>query len=74
MKYAIYLAVLISFFIFIIVSCTPSATITKIYLQKVEVYGPISQTPVHITDSTQTGITIFPRISFNTKKLLVYNI
>ena len=56
--------------VLLISSCSPSTTITKIYLQDIEVSGPINQSPVHITDSTQTGITISPRISFNTKKSL----
>ncbi len=51
-------------------SCTPSTTVTKIYLLEVEVYGPINSSPVHITDTTETGVTISPRISFNTKNTL----
>ena len=60
-----------SFFLILILTitgCSPSTTTTKIYLQDIEVSGPISQLPVHITDSTVSGITISPRVSFNTKK------
>jgi hypothetical protein len=57
--------------IFLFTGCSPSTTVTKIYLQEVEVSGPINQTPVHITDSTKSGITISPRFSFNTKKSLM---
>ncbi len=53
---------------FLAIACSPTSTITKIYLQDVQVSGPINQTPVHITDSTVSGITISPRVSFNTKK------
>ena len=60
------LLILIVFLLFI--GCSPSTTITKIYLQDIEVSGPISQLPVHITDSTVSGIIISPRVSFNTKK------
>ena len=60
--------ILIVFLLFI--CCSPSTTVTKIYLQDIEVSAPINQSPVHITDSTQTGITVSPRISFNTKKTL----
>lgn len=55
---------------FILVSCSPSTTITKIYLQDIEISGPINQAPIHITDSTKSRVTISPRIAFNTKKSL----
>lgn len=54
-------------FLIMIISCAPSTTFTKIYLQEVEVYAPINSSPVHITDSTETGFTLSPRITFNTK-------
>jgi len=57
----------LSLFLFTFMGCAPSTTVTKIYLQEVEVYGPINSSPVHITDSSETGVTISPRISFNTK-------
>ena len=57
-------------FLVTLISCAPSTTVTKIYLQEVEVYGPINSSPVHITDTTETGVTISPRISFNTKNTL----
>jgi hypothetical protein len=60
----------LSLFYFTFIGCAPSTTVTKIYLQEVEVYGPINSSPVHITDSSKTGITISPRISFNTKNTL----
>ena len=60
----------LTLFLFTFISCTPSTTVTKIYLQEVEVYGPINSSPVHITDSTKTGITISPRIAFNTKNTM----
>lgn len=51
-------------------SCSPSTVITKIYLQDAVVSGPINQSPVHVTSNDETGVTISPRISFNTKKSL----
>ena len=70
MKQIFFLLSLLFLSILIINACAPSTTITKIYLQEVEVYGPINSSPVHITDSSETGITISPRISFNTKNTL----
>ena len=58
---------LLSLFFFSLISCSPSTTVTKIYLQEVEVSGPMNSSPIHITDSSGTGVTISPRISFNTK-------
>jgi hypothetical protein len=70
MKIIMLLIGLLSLVFFTMISCTPSTTVTKIYLQEVEVYGPINSSPVHITDSSETGVTISPRISFNTKNTL----
>ena len=67
MKKIIILISLINIIYFVLNGCSPSTTITKIYLQEVEVSGPINSSPVHITDSSATGVTISPRISFNTK-------
>jgi len=57
-------------FFFTFFGCVPSTTVTRIYLQEVEVHGPMNSSPVHITDSSQTSITISPRIAFNTKNTL----
>lgn len=65
-KYFIYISVMV--FVFLITACAPSTTVTKIYLQEVEVSGPINQSPVHITDNSESGITISPRIVINSNK------
>jgi hypothetical protein len=57
-------------FFFTFFGCVPSTTVTRIYLQEVEVHGPMNSSPVHITDSSESGITISPRIAFNTKNTL----
>jgi len=47
-------------------ACT---TIQTLYLQDVEVTGPINQSPIHITDSTDTpSVTISARFSYNPEK------
>jgi hypothetical protein len=56
-------------FLLIIISCSPSTTVTKLYLQNLEVSGPINQTSVHITDNSVSSIVISPRISFNTNRM-----
>jgi len=54
------------FLLFFINACT---TVQTIYLQNIEVSGPILTTPIHITDSSKTpSITISPKFSFNTQK------
>ena len=41
---------------------------TTIYLQEIEIDGPINQSPIHFTDSTETpSITFSPRFSYTTK-------
>ena len=57
-------------FFFFLVGCSPSTTITKIYLQDIKISGPINQTPIHLTDSSDSKITISPLISFGNKKSL----
>ncbi|MCK5467526.1 MAG: hypothetical protein KAI99_03430, partial [Cyclobacteriaceae bacterium] len=56
----------------IVTGCTtshiPTTTIRTIYLQEVEVSGPINQPPIHITDSLKIpSITITPRFSYNSQ-------
>ncbi|MFC2103665.1 hypothetical protein ACFLSS_04470, partial [Bacteroidota bacterium] len=54
---------------FLLVTFTACTTTQTIYLQDIEVSGPILTTPIHITDSTKTpSITISPKFSFNTQK------
>jgi hypothetical protein len=49
--------------IFLLTSCS---TTQKLYLQDVEVIGPISQTPIHITDSSSVSpVVISLRFSYN---------
>jgi hypothetical protein len=58
---------LISILIFI--SIFGCATVKTLYLQDVEVTGPINQSPVHITDSTKTpSFTLSMRFSYNPEK------
>jgi len=56
--------------LFLLISCT---TIKQtLYLQQAEVYGPISQPPIHLTDSSDTpSVTFSPKLSYNTKKTLI---
>jgi len=58
----------LNLFFFTLNGCAPSTTVTKIYLQEVEVSGPINHSSVHITDNSESGITISPRIVINTNK------
>ena len=62
----------------LIVSCTPVEKTTEyrtIYLQDVEIFGPINQSPVHLTDSIHTpSVTFSPMFSYNTKSNLMNNI
>jgi len=59
--------------LFLLISCT---TIKQtLYLQQAEVYGPISQPPIHLTDSSDTpSVTFSPKLSYNTKKTLTGNV
>lgn len=47
------------------IGCT---TVQTLYLQDVEVTGPINQSPIHITDSSGTSVTISARFSYNPEK------
>lgn len=55
------------------ISCT---TIKQtLYLQEAEVTGPISQPPIHLTDSSDTpSVTFSPKFSYNTNKTLTGNV
>jgi len=55
------------------ISCT---TIKQtLYLQEAEVIGPISQPPIHLTDSSDTpSVTFSPKFSYNTNKTLTGNV
>jgi hypothetical protein len=53
-------------FALLMFGCT---TVQTLYLQDVEVTGPINQSPIHITDSTDTpSVTISARFSYNPEK------
>jgi hypothetical protein len=53
---------------FLIFGCT---TVKTLYLQDVEITGPINQSPVHITDSTNTpSFTLSMRFTYNPEKQL----
>ena len=55
------------------ISCT--TTKQTLYLQQAEVHGPISQPPIHLTDSTDTPSVVFsPKLSYNTKNTLTGNV
>lgn len=51
-------------------SCAPSTTVTELFLQNVEVSGPINSSPIHISDGTESAITISSRFSYNPKNNL----
>ncbi len=58
--------IFLSIFMLTLFGCT---TIETLYLQDVEVTGPINQSPIHITDSTQTpSVTFSMRFSYNPEK------
>jgi hypothetical protein len=51
---------------FLLSSCI---TFEKVYLQDAEVTGPINQSPIHITDSTETpSVSLSMRFSYNPEK------
>lgn len=51
------------------ISCT--TTKQTLYLRQAEVTGPISQPPIHLTDSSDVpSVTFSPKFSYNTKKTL----
>ena len=45
-----------------------------IYLQDVNVSGPVNQPPLQVTTQNKTAITISPRISFNNRKYISGNV
>ncbi len=54
----------------LLINC--STTNQTLYLREAEVYGPISQPPIHLTDSSDTpSVTFSPKFSYNTKKTLI---
>jgi len=54
------------------ISCT--TTKQTLYLQEIEIQGPINQSPIHLTDSIETpSVIISPRFSVNTQKELNAN-
>lgn len=65
MKKNIYLSIVFILYLYL-TGCT---TIKTLYLQNVEVKAPINQSPVHITDSTETpSVSVSMRFSYNPKK------
>lgn len=66
---SVYTCIAIS--LFLLAACqSPATVVTKLYLQDIEVSGPINEPPIHITDSTTSKVTITPCISFGTKNSL----
>lgn len=68
MKHSIKYFKIIFFCIFVLTlfGCT---TVQTLYLKDVEVTGPINQSPIHITDSTETpSVTMSMRFSYNPEK------
>lgn len=61
------------FCLLLLIGCT--TTNQTLYLQQAEVTGPISQPPIHLTDSIDTPSVFFsPKLSYNTKKTLTGNV
>jgi len=61
--------IFLSFLPILIIVISGCTTIETLYLQDVEVTGPINQSPIHITDSTDTpSVTISMRLSYNPEK------
>ncbi len=59
-------------FICLLLFINCSTTNQTLYLREAEVYGPISQPPIHLTDSSDTpSVTFSPKFSYNTKKTLI---
>lgn len=52
-------------------SCSPAQETVEtrtIYLQEIEIAGPLNESPIHLSDSLDTpAITFSPRVSYNTK-------
>ena len=60
------------FSLLLFISCT--TTNQTLYLQEIEISGPINQEPIHLTDSSATpSVTVSPRFSINTQKELQGN-
>jgi hypothetical protein len=67
--------ILYVYFIIVIIvllyGCTTQETVktTTVYLQEMELTGPINQSPIHISDSSDTpAITFSPRFSYSIEK------
>ncbi|NUM62127.1 MAG: hypothetical protein HUU44_08260 [Ignavibacteriaceae bacterium] len=61
--------IFLSFLPILIIVISGCTTIETLYLQDVEVTGPINQSPIHITDSTETpAVTLSMRFSYNPEK------
>jgi len=58
----------IIFFCIFMLTLFGCTTVETLYLQDVEVTGPINQSPIHITDSSGTSVTISARFSYNPEK------
>jgi len=57
---------------YLFTGCT--TTKQALFLQEVDISGPINQAPIHLTDSTETpSVIISPRFSVNTQKKLTAN-
>ena len=55
--------------IIILISLTGCTTRQTLFVQNAEVFGPINQTAIHLTDSTETpAVTFSPWFSYNTQK------
>jgi hypothetical protein len=60
-------------YLLLFISCT--TTKQTLYLQQAEVNGPISQPPIHLTDSSDTpSVTFSPKLSYNTKNTFTGNV
>ena len=60
--------------IFGLVLCGCYTVEQTIYLQDVQVSGPLNQPPLQVTTQNKTAITISPRISFNNRKYISGNV
>ncbi|MCW8804431.1 MAG: hypothetical protein OQK57_08545 [Ignavibacteriaceae bacterium] len=73
MKKYIFCTVYLSISGLLFYGCSRSQTVqtTTIYLQELEVTGPINQSPIHLTDSSDTpSITFSPKFSYSTQTLV----
>ena len=70
MKKYILFTIVLSISGLVLYSCAPNQTVqtTTIYLQELEATGPINQSPIHITDSSEApSITFSPKFSYSTQ-------